>query len=174
MNQKERLKAIEVALANEMREREFYLKNAQKTRNALGKIMFQLIGDEELEHYERLKELHQKWMQQEKWPETVPLKVKDTMVRDVLMDFIRKMETAPEKNENDLEAIRTAIEFEAKGAMYYENLQNQVSDIKEKEFFGLLASMEREHYLSLKDSEEYLTDSVSWFRKKEHHSLDGA
>ena len=76
MNEQERLNAIEVALANEMREREFYLKNAQKTRNALGKIMFQLIGDEELEHYERLKELHQKWMQQEKWPETVPFKGK--------------------------------------------------------------------------------------------------
>ena len=58
--------------------------------------------------------------------------------------------------------------------MYYENLQSQVSDIKEKQFFELLANMEREHYLSLKDTEEYLTDSVSWFRKKEHYSLDGA
>ena len=174
MNQKERLKAIELALANEMREREFYLKNAQKTRNGLGKIMFQLIGDEELEHYERLKELHQKWVQQEKWPETVPLKVNDTIVRDALMDFVQKMETAPEKDENDLEAVRTAIEFEAQGAMFYENLQSQVADIKEKQFFELLARMEREHYLSLKDTEEYLTDSVSWFRKKEHHSLNGA
>jgi rubrerythrin len=174
MNEQERLNAIEVALTNETREREFYLKNAQKTRNALGKIMFQLIGDEELEHYERLKELHQKWVQQEKWPETVPLKVKDTVVRDVLKDFLQKMETSPEKDENDLEAVRTAIEFEAKGAMYYKNLQGQVSDIKEKQFFELLANMEREHYLSLKDTEEYLTDSVSWFRKQEHHSLDGA
>jgi len=174
MNEKERLSAIEVALANEMREREFYLKNAQKTRNALGKIMFQLIGDEELEHYERLKELHQKWMQQVKWPETVPLKVKDTIVRDALKDFLQKLETSPEKDDNDLEAVRTAIEFEAQGAKYYENLQNQVSDIKEKQFFELLANIEREHYLSLKDTEEYLTDSVSWFRKQEHHSLDGA
>jgi len=174
MNQKERLKAIEVALANEMREREFYLKNAQKTRNALGKIMFQSIGDEELEHYERLKELHQKWMQQKKWPETVSLTVKGSIVKDVLKDFLQKMETSPEKDDNDLEAIRTAIEFEAQGAKYYENLQSQVSEIQEKQFFGLLANMEREHYLSLKDTEEYLTDPVSWFRKKEHHSLDGA
>jgi len=174
MNEKDRLKAIEVALTNETREREFYLKNAQKTRNALGKFMFQLIGDEELEHYQRLKELHQKWLQQEKWPETVPLKVKDTIVRDVLKDFIQKMETSPEKDDNDLAAVRTAIEFEAKGALYYENLSNQVSDIKEKQFFKFLAKIEREHYLSLKDTEEYLTDPVSWFRKQEHHSLDGA
>ena len=174
MNEQERINALEVALANEMREREFYLKNAQKTRNALGKIVFRLIGDEELEHYERLKELRQKWMQQEKWPETVPLKVRDTMVKDVLKDFLQKMETSPEKDEDDLEAVQTAIEFEATGERYYKNLQSQVTDIKEKQFFGLLASMEREHYLSLKETEEYLTDSVSWFRKKEHHFLDGA
>ena len=174
MNEQERINALEVALANEMREREFYLKNAQKTRNALGKIVFQLIGDEELEHYERLKELHQKWVQQENWPETVPLKVRDTMVKDVLKDFLQKMETSPEKDEDDLEAVQAAIEFEATGERYYKNLQSQVTDIKEKQFFGLLASMEREHYLSLKETEEYLTDSVSWFRKKEHHFLDGA
>jgi rubrerythrin len=148
--------------------------NAQKTRNALGKIMFQRIGDEELEHYERLKELHQKWMQQKKWPETVPLTVRGSIVKDVLKDFLQKMETSPEKDDNDLEAVRTAIEFEAKGAMHYENLQSQVSDVREKQFFELLANMEREHYLSLKDTEEYLIDPVSWFRKKEHHSLDGA
>jgi rubrerythrin len=33
MNDKERLNALEVALNNEMREREFYLKNAKRTKN---------------------------------------------------------------------------------------------------------------------------------------------
>ena len=63
MNEKERLNALEVALNNEMREREFYLKNAKRSKNPLGKAMFQQIGDDELEHYERLKQLHQKWNQ---------------------------------------------------------------------------------------------------------------
>ena len=90
MNEKERLNALEVALNNEMREREFYLKNAKRTKNPIGKAMFQQIGDDELEHYERLKQLHQKWSKQEKWPETVPLKVKDTVVKDVLVEFSRR------------------------------------------------------------------------------------
>jgi rubrerythrin len=72
INEKERLNALEVALNNEMREREFYLKNAKRTKNSLGKKMFQQIGDDELEHYERLKQLHQKWAKQEN-EETVPL-----------------------------------------------------------------------------------------------------
>ena len=33
MNEKERLNALEVALNNEMKEREFYLKNAERTKN---------------------------------------------------------------------------------------------------------------------------------------------
>jgi hypothetical protein len=49
-----------------------------------------------------------------------------------------------------------------------------VTNPKEKEFFDLLAKMENEHYLSLKDTEEYFIDPVSWYRKAEHHTLDGA
>jgi len=174
MNEKERLNALEVALNNEMREREFYLKNAERTKNALGKAMFQQIGAEELEHYERLKQLHQKWEKQEKWPETVPLKVKDTIVKDILADLLQKVDEMRGGDDDDLEAVRTAIDFEAKGAKYYADLRDMVSDPKERQFFDLLARIENEHYLSLKDTEEYLTDPASWFRKVEHHGLDGA
>ena len=173
MNEKDRLNTLEVALNNEMREREFYLKNAGRTKNALGKAMFQQIADDELEHYERLKQLHQKWEKQEKWPETVPLKVKETVVKDILLDFIKKVDTSPEGDNDDLQAVRTAIDFEMKGAKYYAELRNRVSDPKEKQFFDLLSRIENEHYLSLKDTEEYLTDPTSWYRKMEHHTFDG-
>ena len=173
MNGKERLNALEVALNNEMREREFYLKNAKRTKNSLGKAMFQQIGDDELEHYERLKELHQKWTKQEKWPETVPLKVKNTVVKDILAGFIKKIDESKEGDANDLEAVRTAIDFEAKGTKFYAELRDRVSDPKEKQFFDLLSRIENEHYLSLKDTEEYLTDPVSWYRKIEGHTFDG-
>jgi rubrerythrin len=174
MNEKERLSALEVALNNEMREREFYLKNANRTKNPLGKKMFQQIGDDELEHYERLKQLHQKWAKQEKWPETVPLKVNDTIVKDILLEFVKRVDETTKGDANDLEAIRTALDFEAKGAKFYAELRDSVTNPKEKEFFGLLSKMENEHYLSLKDTEEYFIDPASWYRKVEHHTLDGA
>jgi rubrerythrin len=174
MDGKERLNALEVALNNETREREFYIKNAKRTKNPLGKKMFQQIGDDELEHYQRLKQLHQKWEKQERWPETVPLKVKDTIVRDILLEFVKKVDMTARGDSDDLEAVRTAIDFEAKGAKYYAELRDSVSDLKEKQFFDLLARMENEHYLSLKDTEEYFIDPASWYRKAEHHTLDGA
>jgi len=172
MNEKERLSALEVALNNEMKEREFYLKNANRTKNPLGKKMFQQIGDDELEHYERLKQLHLKWSKQEKWPETVPIKVKDTIVKDILIEFLKKVDET-KGDSNDLEAVRTALDFEAKGAKFYADLRDSVTNPKEKEFFDLLSKMENEHFLSLKDTEEYFIDPVSWFQKAEHHTLDG-
>jgi rubrerythrin len=173
MEEKERLNALEVALNNEMREREFYLKHAERTKNPLGKKMFQQIGDDELEHYERLKQLHAKWSKQEKWPETVPLQVKDTIVKDILLEFVQRVDQTAKGDASDLEAVRTAIDFEVKGAKFYALLRDSVSNPKEKEFFDLLSRMENEHYLSLKDTEEYFIDPASWYRKMEHHTFDG-
>ena len=65
MDEQERLNALDVALNNEMREREFYLNNARRTKNEVGRAMFQQIADEELEHYERLKQLHETWGKRE-------------------------------------------------------------------------------------------------------------
>jgi rubrerythrin len=174
MDDKERLDALNVALNNETRERQFYLENAERTLNPVGKAMFQNIADEELEHYERLRQVYQKWVNQEKWPETVPLKVKDTVVRDVLKNVLKKADDMPEGDADDLQAIRTAIDFEQQGAAYYARLRDNVSDPNEKQFFDLLATIENEHYLSLKDTEEFLTAPVDWYRRHEHHHLDGA
>ena len=124
MDEKERLNALDVALDNEMKEREFYLKNAERTKNPVGKAMFQQIADEELEHYQRLKELHEKWTAGDKWPETVPLKVKQTVIKDVLKDVLQKVDQHAESDDDDLQAIRTAIDFEAKGVSYYAKLRD--------------------------------------------------
>ena len=174
MENQDRLNALEIALNNEMREREFYLKNAKRTKNPIGKAMFQQIADEELDHYERLKELHEKWEKKEAWPETVPLKVKDTVVKDILKDVVKSVDETAQTDEDDLDAVRTAIDFEAKGEAFYAKLRDEATDPKEKAFFDLLSKIEHEHYLSLKETEEYFTDPVSWLTRVERPTLDGA
>jgi rubrerythrin len=169
MNEKERLNALEVAINNEMREREFYLKNAARTTNPLGKAVFEQLAMEELEHADRLKQVRKRWTQLEKWPETVPLKVQNTVIKDILS----RVDTRQMSDTDDLGAIRTAIEFEAKGSKLYGEMRDAVADKREKEFFDLLSMIEHEHYLSLVDAEEYLTDPASWYRRTEHHTFDG-
>jgi len=174
MDERERLNALEVALNNEMKEREFYLANSERTKNALGKAMFRQIGDDELEHYERLKQLKIEWDKKGVWPETLPLKVKETEIKEILTRFLQKVDQAAASDDDDLQAVRTAIDFEQKGTEFYKKLRDAVTDKKEKDFFDLLANIEYEHYLSLKDLEEYFVNPADWFRAHEHHTLDGA
>jgi len=169
-----RLNALKVALENEQREREFYIENARRTKNPLGRAMFEQIADDELEHYERLKELHKRWEKEEKWPDTVRLAVRKSTVRDLFTKTVGEGGDMPPGDDDDVKAIRIAIDFEARGIQHYADLRDGSSDANERAFFDLLSSMEREHYLSLKDSEEFLTDPVSWYRRTESPGLDGA
>lgn len=171
---KNRLNALEVALANELKEHEFYLKNAERTANPAGKAMFAQIAAEELEHYERLKQLSEKWSKNQKWPETVPLKVKQTNVAAVLKGMAIKSSGMSQGDADDLKAVETAIEFEANGAIFYAKLRDECTDPQEKAFFNLLADIEHEHFVSLKETEEFLKEPASWYRKREGAGLDGA
>lgn len=174
MDEKQRMSALEMALENESNEREFYLRHAERTRNALGRAMFLHIADDELEHYARLKDLHGKWLEQGRWPEAVDLAVKGTTIGNKMRELIDRAAQAPETDDDDMEALKTAAAFETKGVEAYKALAQGTTDAKEKAFFELLAGIEREHYLALKDAQEYLQDPSSWFIKKERHGLDGA
>ena len=173
MDGKERLNTLEVALNNEMREREFYLKNAERTKNPLGKTMFEQIAADELEHYSRLKELHKTWEKQEKWPESVPLTVNNTDIKNVLLNTIKNIDKTAKADAGDLDAIKVAVDFEEKGTKFYKELRDASTNAQEKAFFDLLSMIEYEHFMSLRDTEEYLTSPDTWFIKAEHHSMDG-
>jgi rubrerythrin len=169
-----RLDALKIALGNEIREHKFYLEQARRTASPVGKLMFEQIAGEEMEHYQRLQELHHVWVKEQEWPPTVPLSVGKTKVSKILQDAVKEAKSAIPPNADDLEAVRTAIVFEAKGVELYGKLRDNVTDPKEKAFFALLADIEREHYTSLKDTEQYIIDPASWFREKDRGGLDGA
>lgn len=170
----EKINALELALTNEMNEREFYLRHAERTRNELGRTMFRQLADDEAEHYARLKKLHESWSQMGAWPETVDAGLKQASIRQAMQDLIEKTSSAQEADRDDLEALKVASAFEAKGMEAYGAIARDMTDAREKAFFELLASMEREHYLAVKDVEEYLLDPQAWHARRERHGLDGA
>jgi len=170
----ERIEALQVALNNEKREGEFYRRHAERTRDPLGRKMFNTLADDENEHYQRILELHKKLSSEGKWPETLPLKVKDTEVKDVLKSVVEDVATSAEADTDDMEAVKIAIAFEGKGEAFYKNLRKSVEDPQEKTFYGLLESIEREHRLSLEETYEYFKDPEGWFERMEKPHLDGA
>jgi rubrerythrin len=173
MDTKERLNALEIALTNEMQEREFYLKHAERTAHPLGKSMFLQIAEDELEHYDRLRQIHEIWTQNRTWPESIPLTIGDTRIKDVLKNLLDSLDEMPTGNDDDIAALKTAIAFEARAVAHYEKIRDNISDPKQKKFFDLLAHMENEHYIALRDVEQFFTDPAAWYRIKERHGLDG-
>lgn len=169
-----RMNALKFALENEQKEYEFYMDNARRTKNLAGKNMFKQIATEEKEHYEILIKLHDKWEKQKQWPATVPLKVNESLVGNILKSMAGKKSSRIRGNEDDLKAVRTAIDFEARGVDLYTKLEKGSTDPKEKAFFKLIANIERTHFLSLRETEEFLTDPVSWYQNAEKTTMDGA
>jgi len=168
----ERIKALEVALNNESREMDFYLKHSVRTTNPLGRLMFQTLANDESEHYQRILKLHETLKEEGKWPDTIPLTVKGTEIRSILRKMIESVEDLPAANRDDVDAIKIAVDFEARGVSFYEKLRENADEPLEKEFYGMLASIEREHFLSLQDAFEYFQDPAGWYLTKEKPHID--
>lgn len=167
MSDKSYIRSIEMALNNEVREREFYLRCARETDNPLGRATFEVLANEELEHIEKLKELHHRLGTEGSWPETLPLTVSESNIEGVLEGFLDHYKEALAGDTGLLDAVRKAIETEAASAEFYLDLREKVESPTEKSFLKLLAAVEMEHCLSLKNTEAYLLDPEGWLEKKE-------
>ena len=135
--------------------------------------MFEAIANDEVEHYERIKELHKALSEKGKWPETVPLTVKGTIVKALLEKLITSVDISAKVETDDKEAVQIAIDFEARGERFYADLRDSSPSPMERDFFALIAAMEREHRLSLEDTRDYFQDTAGWFRIKERLHVDG-
>jgi rubrerythrin len=99
--------------------------------------------------------------------------VKGTEIRSILRKTLESVENEPQEDRDDVEAIKIAVDFESKGVAFYEKLRKNADEPQEKEFYGMLASIEREHFLSLQDAFEYFQDPAGWYRTKEKPHVDG-
>jgi rubrerythrin len=167
------MKSITIALENELKERDFYLKHSQRTQNPVGKRMFECIAEDENEHYNRLKELHALLSKQGKWPETIPITIKGTNIKNVLKGVLKDVDKTPSSDVDDKKALTIAIDFETKGYNFYSHLRDCADTESEKNFFDRLASIEKEHLSSLKDTQLFLEDPATWHEEHEKPHFEG-
>lgn len=170
----DRMASIELALKNETVEREFYLTEANRSKNELAKSMFLQLAKDEEEHMNRIRQLHNKLIADGNWPKDMPIEVAGTNVREVLDNLTSKTVTPTDHDGNDIAALKKAIDFEAKGMDLYTRLAQSSENPMERNFFSFLASIEKEHHHSLVDTLAYLEDPEDWMMRHEHAGLDGA
>ncbi len=168
-----KIKAITVALENELHERDFYLSQSRKTDNPVGKAMFVRIATDEDEHYRRLQNIHKELSLKGTWPDTVSATVGSSNIQETLRTVAALAGETLQASRDDVEALNIAIQFEEKGHSFYLALSNGAETRAEKDFFGLLASIEREHFLSLKDTLLFYESPGDWLARTEKPQLEG-
>ncbi len=170
---KSKVKAIEIALKNEMRERDFYLQQSEKSGDPLGRKMFATMAAEEEEHARYLKELHQKLQSSGTWPEEISAVINETNVGKVLDELTDKINPSNTATADDKEAIKIAIDFENEAYEFYLDLIKQADHPNEKQLFEILADLELSHMNSLKETLLYFESPADWFAVQEKSTLDG-
>ena len=167
------IKAIDIALENELKERDFYLQNAQRTQSPVGKKMFETIAADEDEHYKRFKLLHENMGQGSTWPDKVSSIINDTNVMEVIKEIPNVKTETSQADADDIQAVKVAIEFESNGYSFYTDIANQCETEQERAFFSKLASVEKEHLDSLKDTLLFFEDPATWYEENEKGLLEG-
>ncbi len=170
----DRMSSIELALKNEETEMNFYLNEAARSSNPLAKAMFAELARDEHEHMDRIRGLHGKLVSDGAWPADVGIEVAGTNVKQVLEGVVADQGSRSAHDEDDIAALRKAIDFESRGAAFYAELAGACDNPMEAKFFGFLARIEREHHLSLTDSLAYLDDPEAWNMQHGRAGLDGA
>jgi rubrerythrin len=170
----DRMASIELALKNEQTEMNYYLNEAKRSKNELARAMFETLAHDEEEHMKRIRGLHERLLAKGSWPKDVALEVKGTNVNQVLDTLTAKVGSAVQCDGDDVQALERAAKFEASGATFYAELSGACENPMEKSFFKFLASIEREHLLSIESSLAFFRDPAAYNLEKGRAGLDGA
>lgn len=167
------LEALRVAIQMEIDGKEYYQKAGKKTHNIVGKDLFQWLADAEDQHRQKFEEIFETIKNKKTWPE-IDMQPGKGKIADTIFSKATEAGT-PYINppSAELDVIAKAMEMENKTVDFYKRQNEKAVFDAERNFYEALAAEEKGHYLVLVDYREYIIDPQGWFRKTEHHSLDG-
>lgn len=162
----DRISTIEFAIKNEAKETAYYLGEAGRSKNPVAKLLFKNLAKDEQEHVDKIKVLHAKLTAEGKWPADLPIEVAGTNVMDALDQIGKNHETTAAHDDDDIRALKRAVEVEKEGKALYEKLAASSTGEAERTFFEFLARIEDQHLKSVMDSLLYLEDPEGWYLAK--------
>jgi len=165
--------ALQFAIQMEVDGKEYYQKSGKASGTRMGKELFQWLAGEEDKHRQRFEQIYHALKQKQAWPD-VPIQPTKADKLNSIFTNARAAGTAkPRKQPAELRSIAKAMEMETRTEHFYKEQGEKAKFPAERRFYESLSGEERGHYLALVDYREYLVDPAGWFRKVEHHSLDG-
>lgn len=161
------MNAIDIALKMERDAIEFYSEAAGKTKYPAGKIMFEMVINDEKRHLESVDRLIR----------GLDIRMEDTHlmenIRTVFEEMKDIMMERVEATSDDLEVFKIAMQMEAEGVEFYKKLLGGAEKEKEKILFEKLVGEEEDHYDIFANTYNFLNDTGNWFMWKEYDIVDG-
>lgn len=145
-----RTKALRDAIQFEADGRAFFLEAAERTSDYFGRIIFNSLADEELDHIERIKTIDRALRGRGQWPSEKDHAEKGR--KSVFEEARMKMDKTVKDRTDDLTAVKVAMDLEEKGYRFYSDLAARAVDSREKEFYRRLATEEKRHLQILEDT----------------------
>lgn len=175
MEQSEKaLEILQAAIQMEKDGREFYLNAAERSQTSIARNLFQVLAEEEIGHQKAISTIFDAVSAHSQWPDEEIALVHDGNAENVFSAAMKNPEQLAQKPEDDLQAVGIALEMEERSFKLYMGRAGEATAEAEIKFYQALAHEERKHITSLRETEEYLTDTEGWFMKKQHITLDGA
>jgi rubrerythrin len=149
----------------------YYLNSMDKTENKFAKELFKKLAEEEIVHYNRIKQIAEMLTEGRKISKSdIQLSGKSGKVFDSLIRDMKSDQPAG----SEIEALEFAKKLEEKSIAHYKNAMKATTDTNVLEFLAQLVIEEEGHLRSVKDSIEYIEDPQAWFSRKERSHFDGA
>lgn len=168
------LEALQLSIQMEIDGKEYYQKASRESGNKVGREFFEWLATEEDKHRQRFEQIYGAIKKQKAWPAIDIQPAKGAVLPTLFSEALRTVGTEIKAAAAETDIIGKAMEMENKTHDFYESQAEKAAYEVAKKFYAGLAAEEQGHYLALVDYREYLIDPAGWFRKAEHHSLDGA
>lgn len=171
--QNQTLAVVKFAIQMEIDGKEYYQKASRQSDNKVGTELFEWLANEEDKHRQIFGGIYNTIRKQRAWPEVNFQPRKGAILDTVFSKEMKVAATTVKASSSELDSIAKAMEMENKTKEFYKSQDQKAGYDAEKKLYSALAAEEEGHYLTLVDYREYLIDPAGYFRKAEHHSLDG-
>ena len=144
----------------------YYRELGAKAQHDGVKIIFDLLANEEVKHFNILDQLS-------KNIENAEL-VDTTILNDAKNIFIEMKEGGqiPESSITEADLYKKAVEIEEKSVQFYEEKANEVENEAHKQILKRMAEEEKKHKFLMLSLVEFITRPQTWVENAEFHKLD--
>jgi len=167
------LGALQTAIKMEIDGKQYYLKAAGASGNALGKKLLERLASEEDIHRQVFERIYKDISAKKGWPEKAFKSDGGSGLRTVFAKALKTIDKDVKSLASELDAIQTAMAMENKTYDFYKSRSGKARYAAEKQYYEELTMQEEEHHRVLLDYYEFLKNPAAWFVQKEHHSFDG-